>query len=148
MEIGRDRDINAAGIAGRIYYKDADTVRLNQNRLYSLADGITRASATIDHRCDHVYRITPDGENKDIAVISGKGLKSDLFEIGKRIGGSNLPPDKLKHLRIYGIRTIVLPPDSPECNNLYEPWARSGIMLAPVVLGYTLSYFPYYSRRT
>ena len=148
VEIGRDGDINAAGIAGRIYYKDADIVRSNQNRLYSLADGITIASATSDHSCDHVYRITPEGENKDIAVISGKGLKNDLFQIGDRIGGNNRPPEKLTHLRIYGIRTIVLPPDSPECNNLYEPWARSGIMLAPVVLGYTLSYFPSYIRRT
>jgi hypothetical protein len=105
------------------------------------------ASAIIDRNSDFVYRVTPENEDDDIVVLSKKALTSDLFEIGKRIGGSNnRPPNKLKYLRIYGIRTLVLPPDSPDCNALHEPWSRSGILLAPVILGYTKEFFPYYRK--
>lgn len=143
VEIGREDDISARGIAGRNYYEDADAVRKNQKRLHSLANRITIASATIDRHSGFVYRLTPENENEDIAVLSKEALTSDLFEIGKIIGGNNRrPPDGLKYLRIYGLRTIVLPPGSPECNDLYEPWASSGIILAPVILGYTKEFFP------
>lgn len=148
VEIGREDDISARGIAGRNYYEDADAVRKNQKRLHSLANKITKASAKIDTYSGYVYRLTPEDENEDIAVLSKEALTSDLFEIGKIFDGNNhRPPDQLKHLRIYGLRTIVLPPESPECNDLYEPWASSGIMLAPIILGYTKEFFPYYKRR-
>jgi len=144
VEIGRDGDINATGMAGQNYYENADTVHKNQERLFSFANRITFASATIDRDSEYVYRLTTKDEDEDIAVLSKQALTSDLFEVGKRIGRNRRPPDRLRFLRIYGIRTIVLPPDSPECNNLHEPWAKSGIMLAPVILGYTKEFFPYY----
>ena len=148
IEIGREEDISATGIAGKNYYNNVDNVRKNQKILYCYMNRITMAHAEIDRVCGFVYRLVPEDQNENIAVLSKQALSNDLFDIGKTIGGNNRrPPDSLKHLRIYGLRTIVLPPDSPECNNLYEPWARSGIMLAPVILGYTKEFFPYYRRR-
>jgi hypothetical protein len=148
VEIGREGDVYATGIAGRNYYANEDTVRSNQKRLLSIADGINSARATNDHYNGHIYRVTLEDDDECIAVLSDKRLSGDLFEIGKRIYGDHRrPPNTLTHLRIYGIRTIVLPPDSPECNNLYEPWARSGIMLAPVILGYTKNFFPNYRAK-
>lgn len=148
VEIGREGDVSATGIAGRNYYANEDIVRSNQKRLLSIIDGIKSASATNDHYNGHIYRVTLEDDDECVAVLSDKRLSGDLFEIGKRIYGDHRrPPDTLTHLRIYGIRTIVLPPDSPECNNLYEPWARSGTMLAPVILGYTKNFFPYYRAK-
>lgn len=147
VEIGRDGDINATGMAGQNYYENADIVHKHQEKLFSFADKIALASATMDRDCEYVYRLTPKYEDGDIAVLSKQALTGDLFEVGKRTGTNKRPPDRLHHLRIYGIRTIVLPPDSPECNNLHEPWAKSGIMLAPVILGYTKAFFPYYKIR-
>jgi len=148
VEIGREWDISATGIAGKDYYNDADTISKNQKILHCYMNRITMAHAEIDRDCGFVYRLIPEDQNEDIVVLSKQALSNDLFEIGKTISGDNRrPPDKLKHLRIYGLRTIVLPPDSLECNNLHEPWARSGIMLAPVILGYTKEFFPYYRER-
>ena len=37
---------------------------------------------------------------------------------------------------------MVLRPDSPEADTLHEPWRTTGMVLAPVVVGYTTLYFP------
>jgi hypothetical protein len=148
VEIGREGDITASGIASREYYEDDNTVRKNQERMYYLAGKITKASAFMDRENGFIYRVIPENDHEDIVVLSQQALSRDLFEIGKKINdGNRRTPDTLKHLRIYGIKTIVLPPDSPECNRLHEPWAGSGIMLAPIVLGYTKELFPYYKPK-
>jgi hypothetical protein len=146
VEIGLENDIIASGIAGRNYYNDTDTIRINQERMYDLAKKITNASASTDPTCDYIYRITPEDEDEDIASLSNSALTNDLFKIAKMMGKrKRKPPRNLQRLRIYGVRTMVLPPNSPECNSLCEPWARSGIMLAPIVIGYTKELFPYYN---
>ncbi len=148
VEIGREDDITASSIASFQYYEDPKTVTKNQKKMHSLAGKITKATAFIDRDNGFIYRVKPENEEKDILVLSQKALTKDLFDIGKSIDGSNRrTPDTLKHLRIYGVRTIVLPPDSPECKKLHEPWAESGIMLAPIILGYTKELFPYYNSR-
>lgn len=148
VEIGRERDITASGMASRGYYEDANTVRKNQERMYYMAGKITKATAIMDRENGFIYRVIPENDEEDIVVLSKKALKGDLFEIGERIGGGKRrTPGTLKHLRIYGVRTIVLPPDSSERHELHEPWARSCIMLAPIVLGYTKELFPCYKPK-
>ena len=51
------------------------------------------------------------------------------------------------YLHVQGVRTIVLHPDAPECEALHEPWSSSGIMLAPLILGYSTVSFPGRSRK-
>ena len=77
-------------------------------------------------------------------------MNADLFRIGRafqeRNGGPRRrPPDQIRHLRILGVRTLVLPPDAAEAERLYAPWNTTGIMLAPIVLGYTTVYLPAYA---
>lgn len=152
VEIGREGDISATGMAGSGYYQDTDSVRTHQKRMLSLAGRISPAIAVSDHAAGHIYRLKAGeaGEGDDLCVLAKNALSSDLFSIGSEIrkvigGGNHRPPDELRYLRIYGIRTLVLPPDSPECEQLYPPWSESGIMLAPVILGYPKALFPYYS---
>jgi hypothetical protein len=151
VEIGREGDISATGLAGSGYYRDTDSIRSHQKRLLPLAGKISSAIAVSDHSAGHIYRLKAGekGEGDDLCVLGQDGLSTDLFSIGSEIkqviGGSNRrPPDEFRYLRIYGIRTIVLPPDSPECEQLLSPWSESGIMLAPVILGYPKAFFPYY----
>lgn len=146
VQIGMENDIDAMGIAGRQYYPDAETVYTNQERLYEFAGKISKAHAVADHECAYNYRVIPGDSDDDIAVLSGC-VNSDLWAIAKIISGRR-PPETLKFLRIYGLRTVVLSPDSPVCGKLHEPWSRSGIMLAPVLLGYTTAAFPWYRRRS
>jgi hypothetical protein len=150
VEIGREGDIDSSGIAGSKYYSSAKHVRDRQKLLLSLAGKITPAFAVSDHRNGHIYHLNtgkfPLGE--ELCCLS-ESLNKSLFKVGNEIqsaiGGRNRrPPNELKYLRTYGIRTLVLPPDAPECEQLLEPWSESGIMLAPVILGYPKAFFRYY----
>lgn len=150
VEIGINGDITAEGIAGRRYYSSNADVRARQKKLYDLDAKITAAHADNDHNNGHVYRLIESETGLDVAVLSEENINHDFFSIGKKIqealrdGYKRRPPDKLDHLRIFGLRTLVLPPDSPDCEKLLDPWSKSGIMLAPVIFGYTTAYFPYY----
>ncbi len=148
LEIGIEGDIKPSGIAGN-YFSSVEDIQKMQNRLLNMAGKISLAQAYSDHGNHHVYRIVESATGIEVAVLSEQ-VNNDLFSIGNKItdtirdGRRRRPPEKLDHLRIFGIRTLVLPPDSIDCNGLRYPWSKSGIMLAPVILGYTTSWFPNY----
>jgi hypothetical protein len=148
VEIGRDGDITAQGLVGREYVRTEKEAGDRQRRLRDLKGNMFSARAQVDHDLNHTYRILLDGGTGAVAVLSLR-VNGDLFEIGKRIQGkisgpNRRPPNELPYLRIFGVRTFVLQPDSPELGLLHGPWSQSGIMLAPIVLGYPTCYFQNY----
>lgn len=153
VEIGHDGDIAAEGLAGRRFFSSAAEVRTSQTRICSFGKTTVSLVAESDRAAGFVYRLKEDGEGQCLAVLS-QSVNADLFSIAKAIqakigGGRRRPPDSLRHLHVRGARTIVLPPDSPEGETLHEPWRTSGIVAAPLVLGYTTAFFPtaYHRRR-
>jgi len=148
VEIGRDGDITALGLVGREYVLTENEAEDRQRRLRDLKGNVVAARAWVDHDLQHTYRILLDDGTGDVAVLSQR-VNGDLFEIGRVIknlisGPNRRPPDELPYLRIFGARTVVLQPDSPDLDKLHSPWSRSGIMLAPIVLGYPTCYFMSY----
>ncbi len=146
VEIGHDGDIAAEGLAGRRFYGSVGEVRASQTRIRSFAENAVSLVAESDRSAGFVYRLKEDGQGQGLAVLS-QSVNADLFSIAKAIqakvrGGKRRPPDTLRHLHVRGVRTIVLSPDSPESETLHEPWRTSGIVLAPLVLGYTTAFFP------
>lgn len=141
VQVGLTEDITASCIAGQNYYDDADTIRINQERMHDLAKEIRKANALIDPSDHHIYRLVLEGDEEDIATLSQEAFSEDLSKIAQWIGNRKTPK-KIHNINAYGVRTIVLPHGSSECNNIYLPWAKSGIILAPVVIGYTKEKFP------
>ncbi len=146
FEIGHDGDIVAEGLAGRSFFVGSDAVRTAQTRIRGFVDEAVSLVAEADRDTNFVYRLKVDGQGQCIAVLS-QGVNTDLFTVGDAIqkklgGGRRRPPDTIRHLHVRGVRTIVLLPDGPESGMLHEPWSSSGIMLAPLVLGYSTAYFP------
>lgn len=149
VEIGRDSDVEAAGVAGCRLFASAAAVRASQTRIRQrFANAGVSLVAEIDRAADFAYRLREDERRTCVAVLS-QNVNRDLFTVAKAIqqqhGGIRRPPHKIPYLHVRGVRTIVLPPDAPESDMLYDPWRSSGIMLAPLVLGYTTVSFP--SRR-
>jgi hypothetical protein len=77
-------------------------------------------------------------------------LNDDLFKIARIVDevahlGKKLPPSTLNYLRTYGVRTLVLAPDDPVRELLHSPWRESGVIAAPMLLGYPFSYFRFRS---
>ena len=149
VEIGRDTDVNVEGLAGRRFFPDAAAVRTSQSRIINIADGSVPLVAECDRESGFAYRLREDGQGQCLAVLS-QSVNSDLFAIADAVqaelGGSRRrPPDAIRHLHMAGVRTVVLPADSLDCEALHEPWRSTGIMLAPLILGYSTVYFPYRS---
>jgi hypothetical protein len=152
VEFGHDGDIFAEGLTGRNYFGSAAYVRICQKTLKDLAGETGLMLAESDPSVKFAYRLKQNGHDMCLAVLS-QNVNSDLFmiadKIRQRIGGGKLrPPNMIPFLRLHGLRSIVLAPDAPECELLHEPWASTGIMLAPVVIGYsTISFFRYRKKR-
>ena len=151
VEIGRDTDIGAEGLAGRSYFPNAGAVRASQTRIRGFANESIPLVAESDRASGFAFRLTENGRGQCLAVLS-QSVNADLFTVAKTIqkklgGGGRRPPDRIWHLHVHGVRTIVLPPDAPEGETLHEPWRSSGIILAPLVLGYSTAFFPLKRKR-
>lgn len=151
FQIGQDIDVLAEGLAGQRYFRSGREIHASQHMLRSLGDRTVPIVAEADRDADFAYRLTLDGQDQCMAVLS-QHVNADLFAIAEfvreKIGGGALrPPDRIPHLHSRGVRTIVLPPGGPEAELLHEPWSSSGILLAPLVFGYTTVTFPRWSTK-
>ncbi len=147
FEIGHDNDVVAENLAGRRFFASSAAVGVAQTRIRSFADESVSLVAESDRDAGFVYRLKEDGQGQCLAVLS-QSVNADLFTVGNAIqaklgGGRRRPPDTIRHLHVRGVRTIVLPPDAPEAETLHEPWRSSGILLAPLILGYSTAFFPF-----
>jgi hypothetical protein len=147
VEVGRDGDISAEGIAGRKYFSGPRDVRAAQQRVLECAGNLTPAQCTCNREAGFAFELRLENGNGLLAVMN-KQLNADLFSIGGKLGsGKHRPPDYIKHLTIMGVRSLVVPPDSPDVETLHAPWRETGMMLAPLVIGYSTTFFPYAKSR-
>ena len=147
VEIGRDGDIGADGLADRTFFADSDAVHASQARIRNLANETVSLVAESDDSAESRYRLREDGQEQCLGVLS-ESVNEDLTKVMEKIreeSGEDPKrlPDKIPHLHVRGVRTVVLRRGAPESENLLlEPWKTSRIMLAPVVLGYGELVFP------
>lgn len=147
VEIGHDGDIDATGVAGRTRFPHADDVQHSQSRLAALSHPLSvRASMEYDNQW--AYGVVPEsGDLTPLAYLSNQ-VNADLFSIGERVLGKSAarkirPPNRILHLSVVGTRSLVVTPDASIREALHYPWSASGIMLAPVVVGFAVVNFQY-----
>lgn len=148
VEIGRDGDVSAVGAASTSLYPYAAAVREVQARLLRLAGSHCAAWARASREANFTYVLrTVDGVHL-LGALTDR-VNSDLFKVAAAVHAKikgrkrRRPPDEIWNLHVVGVRTAVLPLDSPEAERLHAPWSASGIVLVPIVLGYTTMFFPY-----
>ena len=149
VEIGHDNDIEAEGLAGRRFFANPDAVRDSQKWIRDHANKIMSLTAIRNPNLGFAYRLKKyAGEPCEpyFAVLSLDQFNRDLFSIANvvqaKLGKNRLfPPPVINDLYVRGVHTIVLPPDASENEKLHEPWGSSGILLAPLVLGYSRVWF-------
>jgi hypothetical protein len=158
IQIGIAGDINAESVAGTGHFSSPDDIMQNIRTMAEKCTEMTDAYAWRDAECGHFYRIVPceskgpkmwefnsselkSLRRKSIAVFAGS-LNNDIFKAKEKIGAESksIPPN-LNYLRIFGLRTIVLPPGSKMSEKLHEPWSESGIIPAPIISGFPTIYF-------
>ena len=145
MLIGLPQDITAMGIAGRDLYKSSAFVRQSQEFLLNLEGAVTHAwGCRIGDK--FAYRILPGPlpsdptaqEGVPLTVLCNSFTIWDIVSVGKRTMRRKYasPPSHFGECNVYGLQSIILPTGSPEADQLHQPWRDSGMMLAPVIVGY------------
>ncbi|WOF16786.1 AAA family ATPase [Methanoplanus sp. FWC-SCC4] len=158
VQIGLENDISAECISGKSYFELPEDVESNIKTMMNISSDLADAFAWRDYKSDYTYRIAlgnPDGikisnldssdiyalRKRSVAVLS-KGVNNDIFKARSTLWkGYTTTPSFFKHLHIFGLRTIVVPPDDSIAETLHYPWCESGIMPAPIISGFPTIYF-------
>lgn len=140
MEIGRRGDVDATSQAsGQMSENDASAL---QAWLWATSAMDLELVATYDRASKTNVLRTVDSEKRQIGTLS-QSFARDLFGVAEKVGawvGKNglYPSGEIKHIRMVGCRTVVVPPAQRE--KLLSPWRRSGFLLVPVIAGFTMVY--------
>ena len=86
VEIGRDTDLDAAGLSGRGLFACADDVRASQTRIQCLADENVALVAEIDREAGFAYRLK-EGEQRQCLAVLSPSVNRDLFTVAKAVQG-------------------------------------------------------------
>lgn len=146
VEVGRVGDVDPAGLVGRSLYETPSAAAAAQKRLFGLATGMAWAKANFTDK-DHSWRYSLEsGIDGGHLCYLTPALGHDLFSIAKFVDqlvgmGMTRPPRQIRHLRVFGLRTIAVAADDPRREQLHAPWRDSGIIAAPMVAGYSMAYF-------
>lgn len=132
IQFGCENDLSAQNLGSNM---SEEQIRKAQHEMLRISGEIT--NATMARIPDSDFRYHLKSENGTIlADITEGPLKDDMTDVKDEVGSDLDFPDSINNLRIFGIRTIVLRPDSPECDRLRYPWNESGIILAPIIFGF------------
>jgi hypothetical protein len=148
VELGCEGDVTAGGAASAALYRSATEIQAVQTRLLKLTNLPIKVKAFGNPRADFVYMIRTEEGGELLGALSSS-VNFDLFEVAKQVRdktgrSKRRPPGEIWNLHVVGVRTAVLPPDSPDADRLLAPWSTSGIVLVPIILGYTKMLFPRY----
>lgn len=146
VEVGRVRDIDAVGLVGKNLYGSASVARDAQARVIALGSGMACAHASgTNEEAGWRFKVELEDNQGHLCYLS-KALDPDLFEIARYVDkfvqlGKNRPPSQLKYLHTFGVRTLAVAPDETVRAQLHAPWCDSGLIAAPMLMGYSMAYF-------
>lgn len=146
VEVGRLQDIDALGLVGKSLYGSAAEARECQERVMALQSGMASLYAeSTSPDLDWRFRVIAEEMGGQLCYLS-RCLGYDLFKIAKLVDRivhleKKLPPGRLKHLYSFGVRTLAVSPDDPIREQLHAPWRDSGLIAAPMLMGYSMAYF-------
>lgn len=146
VEIGRVRDIDAVGLVGKGLYPTVADAFEAQARILAFKSGVTAAFAeSTNERLEWRYRIVAEESGQHLCYLNTV-VNNDLFAVAREVNdlvhlGRKRPPGRIRHLRIFGVRTLAIAPDDPVRELLHAPWRDSGLLAAPMLIGYSMSYF-------
>jgi len=143
IEIGRSEDISATGLVG-IPSMTVEECIAAQNWLTENACALVTLKLQQASDNNWKYRLSLQDDSMPLAMFS-KAFQQDMWNIATTMGEwskrKQKAPFKINHVRSFGSRTIVLPPDDPQLEQLHSPWKNSGFILAPRVAAYTKGFF-------
>ncbi|MEJ2396151.1 MAG: hypothetical protein P8Z77_15605, partial [Candidatus Thiodiazotropha sp.] len=145
VEVGKEGDIIPEGMAGKhLYAQEEDAWAIHETLLQSNDRCFTvLAEALPNYEWRYQLR-SADFIDMNFGFMS-RVINGSLWDMAKNVGRRSnrylKPPKVLSPLTHYGLRSLVIDPDSPHCETLCYPWNLSGFILAPMVYGYPRCWF-------
>lgn len=141
MEVGRAGDLGPAGVADGGLFSPA-AVRANQHKWLELADARKTVMAFKHQLNDRWFFTVREAYGKDVLAVLDPAVDSDLGVVVERAGthfrvGHVKRPGRITGLHVAGMTTYAIAPDDPALNRLAEPWRSSGLILVPVLFGFS-----------
>jgi hypothetical protein len=130
VEIGRQGDINAVGLVGKITFDNTASAVEAQQYLAS-HPSLTGLRARKDETLNYGYALETN-EGKRLCALSDQ-VSEDLKSIAN-FSKTWPPPSFLPHIRSIGLRTLAVRAEDPCLEAINEPWRSSGFMLAPMIV--------------
>jgi hypothetical protein len=127
VEIGRDGDVDAEGLAGRRWFAEAAQAHAAQRRLGDLAGNLAPLEAARDAAGGWAWRLMAG--DALLAVLSERASE-DLEDIARALSAGGRAC-RLDGLRLMGVATLAVAPG--RTGDLYPPWRESGLILTPVI---------------
>jgi AAA domain/UvrD-like helicase C-terminal domain len=145
IEFGGERDFDAEGLAGKRHFADAAACATAQTRLRDLAGKPVALVARLRRDQGFVWCLEEQNGGPPLAFLSADaardlGMAAGALSIQRRDGPFG-PPDMVTGLWLLGLSTLAIAPDDNSIP-LHRPAAEAGLLLAPVVVGFTPSIFP------
>ena len=132
VELGRQGDIDADGLAGRQWFAGTAAVQAAQARLRSLAASLAGLEG---RRAAFGYHLGgPDGE---MVAALGATVLDDFDRIARHLSGQTIghpiaPPDIIPGLRLIGLHTMAIDGNPA----LHPPYHAGGLLLCPEISTY------------
>lgn len=143
LELGREVDFLPESAASHGFIAAEDAALAGQRLLQrGVAHAWAHAELMLRGEDSH-YSLqleTPEG-NVPIGALS-PGFVREVRELTDNAGAGRRVPAFIGNIVVCGVRTVVLPEESPAVASLHEPFRRSGIFLAPVIKGLTFVNLP------
>lgn len=143
VEIGRVEDISAIGLVGT---SSMSLPATKAAQTWLAEHACSLVSLKLQMSSDHNWRyqlIDPE-TGQSFAVLS-TAFQQDMWNIANKMGEWSKKklkaPYAINYVRSFGSRTLVLPPDDPQLQQLHAPWQQSGFMLAPRIAAFTKGFF-------
>lgn len=149
VEIGRPGDLDELSPVSRGVQPSSVAASGLQQKLLAYDGSVVELRGLQVERPPWTYLLF-EGEGKTVWGAFSQRVNQDFLALCQKFpDGERLrPPDQVHHLHVVGVRTVVVDAeDASRLAALHEPWATTGVFLAPVVKALTKVLFKWRSRR-
>jgi hypothetical protein len=148
VELGRPGDVDELSPASKTFQTSTVAAEKLQERLLTY-DGSGRELLALEQDARPWPYVLSAADDKTTWGALSQRVNQDLLALCKKFpDGERLrPPDQIHHIHLIGVRTVVLGEGDVRLATLHEPWATTGVFLAPVVKALTKVFFRWRSNR-
>jgi hypothetical protein len=145
IEVGHLDDLFPEDLVGKTRFGSKSEAAEAQAQVVSLSRsiGLTNLRAEkIKVGDEWPYRIFAEDAGTSPLGYLSKAFSRDMADLSRKVTQSPATTRTFKHFSAVGCQTLAVPDDTATRARLHEPWSKSGFVLAPILVGYPVVFFP------